>query len=309
MTAVYILLGILAFILLVCIFVGNYLVSFAIDTKSRFNLETKAKKEGWQVKRPDYSKEENFLKTQTKIETVVSKEGFKLSAYFAPCKKKTNKYVLLVHGYGGIPEEMVPFAEHYLSKGFNCVIPVMRSHGISEGRYMGMGTLERNDMFLWLNLIIKKSPDAEILLHGVSMGAATVMMMTGMTLPSNVKVCVEDCGYTSVKDIFSDKIKNLFHLPAFPLIQFASGLSRIRAGYSFTKGNSVKAVSKSKIPMVFIHGEDDGFIPVSMVDQVYNACKTDKTKLIVPGANHIESLKKAPELYWKTIDEFIKKYI
>lgn len=309
MTALYIVLGIVLFILIVCFFGGNYLVSFSLDRESKFNLEAKAKREGWQVKRPDYSKEEAFLKNDTIVEHIFSRDGFKLTAYYADCKKKTNKFVLLIHGYGGIPEEMVPFARHYLEKGFNCLIPVMRAHGISEGRYMGMGALEKFDMFLWLDFICKKNPDAEILLHGVSMGGATVMMMSGMNLPPNVKVAVEDCGYTSIHDIFSNKLKTLFHLPSFPMIQIASLVSRMRAGYSFSKGNSLKSVSKAKIPMVFIHGQDDGFIPVEMVDKVYNACPTDKTKLIVPGANHIKSLSTAPVDYWNTVDNFIKKYI
>lgn len=312
MISLYIILGILLFLIIVCLVIGNFLVSFSIDRKSKFNLESKAKKEGWNVERPDYSKETEFLQKECIVESVFSKEGYKLFSYFANSKagkNKTDKYAILIHGYGGIPEEMVSYAKHYLELGFNCLIPVHRSHGKSDGRYIGMGTLERYDMLLWINLIIKKNPNAKILLHGVSMGGATVMMTCGLNLPENVKVAVEDCGYTTVKDIFSDKIKKMFHLSPFPLIQISSLVCKLRAGYSFTKGNSIKAVSNSKIPIAFIHGEKDGFVPVQMVDRVYNACKTEKCKLIVQGADHTKSLSENPELYWNTVDNFIKKFI
>lgn len=309
MIGLYIFIGILIVLFIVMLFVANYMVSFSLDRTSKFNLETKAKKEGWQVKRPDMSDDQKWMHENAKIESIVTKDGLKLKGFYIPSKKKSNKSVLLIHGYGGIPEEMVPMARHYFSKGYSCLIPIHRSHGESEGRYISMGTFESRDMLLWLNILINKNPNTNILLHGVSMGGATVMMMCGLKLPENVKVAVEDCGYTNVNDIFSDKIRNLFHLPSFPLIPLSSAVCKVRAGFNFKEGDSLKSVKQTKIPLFFVHGTDDGFIPPKMMETLFNACNSPKEKLFIEGANHAESIKKNPKLYWEKIDSFIEKYM
>lgn len=309
MTAVYICLIVICVLFVVVICVSNYLVSFSLDRKSKFNLESKAKKEGWQVKRPDMTEAEKFLKEKGRIVYISSREGYQLKGFLINGKTKSDKYALLIHGYGGIPEEMYPMVLHYIQKGFNCLIPVHRAHGESQGRYISMGTFECNDMSFWIDFIIKENPKAHILLHGVSMGGATVMMTCGLNLPDNVKVAVEDCGYTNVNDIFTDKLKKLFHLPSFPIMPIASSVCKIRAGFTFKQGDSIKSLQRSKIPMIFIHGSDDGFVPPYMLDILYNSCSCPKDKVVIEGANHAESVKINPKLYWEKIDAFIKNYI
>lgn len=169
--------------------------------------------------------------------------------------------------------------------------------------------LQRPDVLAWIDTIIQRDPEARIVLHGVSMGGATVMMASGEDLPDNVKCIVEDCGYSSVWDEFSFQLKNVFHLPAFPILNAASMFSKLRAGYSFQEASSVEQLKKATVPMLFIHGDADTFVPFEMLDVVYNACASaEKEKLVSPGAAHGGAVSTEPTLYWDTVTAFLDKY-
>ena len=133
----------------------------------------------------------------------------------------SHKWLLGFHGYTSSRAGFRDIAAFYAARGFNVLLPDLRAHGESEGKYIGMGWLDRKDALKWIDLIVETDPEAEIVLHGVSMGGATVMMTAGEALPDNVKGIVEDCGYTSVWDIFADELDYLFGLPTFPLLNTA----------------------------------------------------------------------------------------
>ena len=221
-----------------------------------------------------------------------------------------HKYAILFHGYTGASWQMAPYAKMFYDMGYSVITPDARAHGESEGNYIGMGWLERPDVLSWINSVTGTDPDAEIVLHGVSMGGATVMMAAGEDLPDNVKCIVEDCGYSSVWDEFRLQLKNVFGLPAFPLLNVASLVCQIRAGYSFTEASSVKQLQKATVPMLFIHGDADTFVPFSMLDVVFEACTSaEKEKLVVHDAAHGAAADTDPELYWDTVTTFVGKYI
>ena len=143
---------------------------------------------------------------------------------------------------------------------------------------------------------VELDPEAEIVLYGVSMGAATVMMASGEAdLPVQVRCVIEDCGYTSVWDEFSGQLKELFGLPPFPVLNAADLVCRIRAGYSITEASALRQVERSVTPTLFIHGEEDTFVPFWMLEELYQAASCEKEKLAVPGAAHAESAAVAPE--------------
>ena len=224
--------------------------------------------------------------------------------------REGNKYAILFHGYTGAAWQMAPYAKIFYDMGYSVLTPDARAHGESEGDYIGMGWLERPDVLSWIDSITGTDPDAEIVLMGVSMGGATVMMAAGEDLPGNVKCIVEDCGYSSVWDEFRLQLKNVFGLPAFPLLDAASLVCRIRAGYSFKEASSVTQLQKATVPMLFIHGDADTFVPFSMLDEVYEACASaEKEKLVVHDAAHGAAADTDPELYWNTVFTFVGKYI
>ena len=150
-----------------------------------------------------------------------------------------------------------------------------------------------------------------MVLFGVSMGGARVMMTAGEAdLSPSVKCVIEDCGYTSVWDEFAGQLQEMFGLPTFPVLDAASLVTQIRAGYGFKEASAVEQLKKNVRPMLFIHGEEDTFVPYSMLDVVYSACAgPDKERLSVPGAGHGEASWKDPELYWSTVGAFLDKYM
>ena len=235
--------------------------------------------------------------------------NLKLHGYEITNLGESNIWTIIVHGYYGKGSDMSYYAEQYFNKGYNVLLVDLRGHGKSQGDYIGMGWHDRLDLIDWANYIINKNPECKIILHGVSMGAATVMMATGENLPSNIKVAIEDCGYTSIWDEFEMQLKVLFNLPAFPVLNAASTVCKINAGYDLKEGSAVEQVRKSKTPTLFIHGDQDKFVPFEMLDILYDAANCEKQKLVIEGAAHAESVRVNPNLYWNTVDGFIGKYI
>ena len=147
----------------------------------------------------------------------------------------------------------------------------------------------------------------KIMLHGTSMGGATVLMASGLDLPDNVKGIVSDCGFTSPKEVFTHVLNNMYHLPAFPAIQGADLINKKLAGYGMDECNAKNEVKKAKVPILFIHGSEDTFVPCSMCNEIYDNCSSPKRKLIVEGAAHAESYYKDMAAYEKALDEFAEE--
>ena len=287
--------------------VGNYFYNFAISSKDNpFETGELSLPEGTELM-PGSSFlaadaiEENYLSA--------SEDGLKLYS-----RSKTNPdsdvWVILAHGYSGDGLTMGSYAEKFYEMGLSILVPDMRGHGKSEGSYRGMGWHDSLDIIDWTYYINDSYPDSEIVLFGVSMGAATVMMSSGEALPGNVKAIVEDCGYSSIYEEFKYQLKELYKLPSFPVLNLAGVVTQLRAGYNFmNEGDSVSQVAKSVTPILFIHGAKDDFVPASMLDKVYEATGAEREKLIVEGAGHAMSADHSPELYWQTVRQFLNKHL
>ena len=238
---------------------------------------------------------------------ITSYDDLKLYARFL--KNDSNKFIILCHGFTGSHREMVGRAEHFYRKGYNVLLPDARSHGSSEGTYRGMGYLETKDIKQWIDKIIASNPEAEIVLMGQSMGAATVMMTASTPLPTNVKCVIEDCGYTGVYEEFSQQISQRYHVPSFPIMNIANVLSKKIAGYSFKEASPVNMIKNCHLPILMIHGTEDAVVPYEFLDQLYEAANEPKEKLTVEGAGHCMSMVIETDLYWNTIDSFIEKHL
>lgn len=239
----------------------------------------------------------------------VSSDGLKLHAtYFPPIKEgKTKKRVVICfHGYTskGL-SDFTGLSDYYFRHGYAMLHPDARAHGESEGKYIGFGCLDRKDALGWIDWVIKKcGTDVEIILHGISMGGATVLMTSGLELPPQVKGIISDCGFTSPKEVFTYVLKTMYHLPAFPIIPLANIANKKLAGYGMDECNAKREVAKAKVPILFIHGSKDTFVPVTMCHEIYECCASPKKKLIVEGAAHGESYYKDMKTYENAIDEF-----
>lgn len=217
-----------------------------------------------------------------------------------------------MHGYTGVPEETAKWAHRYARMGFTVLVPSQRAQDLSEGRYVGMGWLERNDLLNWIDLIVSSDADAHILLYGGSMGAATVMMTTGdPRLPRNVVSAIVDSGYTSARMVFIDSLRHSSRLPkplAAVCVDAAGLFCKHYAGYDFSEATCLQSLRHTVIPMLFIHGEQDDIVSSRFLKINYEACSSiDREKLMVPDARHMEASVVDPELYWNTVNAFIKR--
>ena len=219
----------------------------------------------------------------------------------------TNKWAIILHGYRSNPSSVLTIGEHFSEKGYNVLIPSMRACADSEGEYVGMGWLDKDDLKCWINLIIEENKDAEIILHGSSMGAATVLMVSGDELPANVKNIIADSGYTSVWDIFASEAKARFNLPEFPVLNMFQVVANRKAKYDIKEASALEQVKKSKTPILFIHGDKDDFVPEYMCEKLYDAANCLKEKLIINGAGHTDGKYREPEKYYNTIFDWISR--
>ena len=174
---------------------------------------------------------------------------------------------------------------------------------------MGFGCKDRLDALRWIDWMIRKVEREEhmpvqILLHGTSMGASTVLMASGLRLPDQVKGIISDCAFTSPKEVFTHVLHSMYHLPAFPMLNIADFVNRKKAGYGLDECNAAREVRKAKVPALLIHGSRDTFVPCSMCEEIYRNYAGPKRKLIVSGAGHAESYYKDPEAYEAALDEF-----
>lgn len=210
-------------------------------------------------------------------------------------------------------DTMGAYAAMFHKIGYNTLLPDARGHGQSQGNYIGYGWREKVDVKKWAKEVIQKNgSDSKIAIFGVSMGGATTMMASGLTMPRQVKAYIEDCGYTNVKDEVEHEAEDLYHLPTFPrfpLVEVLSGITRLRAGYFLGDGSSIRQVAKNKRPMFFIHGEKDTFVPTKMVYDNYQASKGKKELWIVPGAKHAKSFATKPAQYQKKVKAFLNRYL
>lgn len=259
------------------------------------------------AKNPLYPYEKGFNQLSKNTMTMTNK-GLNQYAWYVPASQPTDKTVIVVHGFSNDKSDMKPYAKLFHDMGYNVLMPDNIAHGKSEGNIIGYGWNDKDNVIKWSQIIAKKNPESQITLFGVSMGAATVMMASGEQMPHQINTIIEDCGYTSVWDELAYQAKEMYHLPAFPLLYEVSAISRIRAGFTYGQASSLKALTKNHLPVLFIHGSDDDFVPTEMVYRNMKATKGPKELYVAKDAKHAKSFQKNPEVYREKIALFLKKY-
>lgn len=239
------------------------------------------------VFKQDIDEGRNWISSlEFKEEWITSYDGTKLYGRFYenPGSKTT---ILMMHGFrsNALHDFSCAF-KFYYDKGFNLMVPDQRAHGKSEGKYITYGVKERYDALAWLNHVNTLIPDGTLYATGVSMGATTVLMAAGLDLPPNLKGIIADCGFTSPAEIIKKVMTADMKLPLFPLYYTTRVMTRAFAGFDFEEYSAVTAVAESKVPILFLHGKEDGFVPFSMGEQIYDATLCEKKAVWVVGADH-----------------------
>ena len=243
--------------------------------------------------------------------TLVGQDGEVLHARYVAAREKTAKTAVIVHGYTDNSIRMLMIGYMYHNDlGFNILLPDLHHHGHSGGRAVRMGWKDRLDVLRWMDVANEVFGGAtEMVVHGISMGAATTMMVSGEEQQPYVKCFVEDCGYTSVWDQFAKELKEDYGLPAFPLLHVASRLCAWRYGWNFREASALEQVRKCRLPMLFIHGDADDYVPTWMVYPLYEAKAGDKELWVVSGAAHAKSYRDNREEYTERVRRFVGRYI
>ena len=261
-------------------------------------------------KSSEIPKGNDFYKNTPHIKlTIKNRADENINAILYKNPSGSNVYVIYCHGYNASVQDNAHMAMHHYQMGYNVLMPHMRAHKGSDHNYCTMGWLERLDVVDWARFISATNKDCKIVLHGLSMGAGTVMMATGEQLPKNVVCAIEDCGYTSVYEVYRAQIWKVAHLPPFPSLAIFRSLAKKIAGFDIKEASAVEAVKRSKTPTLFIHGDADPLVPFRMLDEVYENAACEKEKIVFAGADHATSATKYPELYWSSVKAFIEKYI
>lgn len=247
---------------------------------------------------------------------ILSVEGLHLWAAYLPAKEESHRWAVCVHGYHDDHTSMGIYGKRLHEAGFHVLLPDQRGYGRSEGLVTGWGYDERLDLVGWISWLLRRDPKAEILLLGVSMGAATVLMATGGALPKNVRAAVSDCSFSTLEaemrhvmssqPIFGERLSGVSSWVAFRALRQAA---LRRAGYDLCKVSPLDAVTRSRTPTLFIHGTADNFVPAQMMGRLYRAAACPKSFLWVPGSAHAVEAAEQPELYWGAVDALLEKYM
>lgn len=254
--------------------------------------------------------EQDFHREDFKL---VSDYGYILSGSIIPRDpnvvqdNKKERVVVLVHGYTFCQFGSVKYINIFRKLGFHCIIFDNRNHGYSGKAITTMGYYEARDLKKVCGYVrTRLGDDIVIGTHGESMGAATVMM--NAPLDNRLAFVIEDCGYSNLSDQLAHNLKQIYHLPRLPFLGVASIFSRLRGGIFFHQVIPKKEVAKcDSLPMLFLHGEQDDFVPSGMIKEIYEVKKGYRRMRIFPNAAHGESYWNNQKEYSREIEEFLKE--
>ncbi|MCK9171079.1 MAG: alpha/beta hydrolase [Treponema sp.] len=250
-----------------------------------------------------------YKEQQKETVQITSYDGLRLSAEYLPAVTPRGT-IICMHGFhSSAVRDFSPVVRFLHENGWNLLLPSQRSHGKSEGRYLTFGVRERYDCRSWVTFINgRNGTGLPVVLYGVSMGCATVVMSLGLEQPVNVKAVVADCGFTSPYEEIANVLKNYNHLPVHPVMLFARMQTRVIAGFGLKEYSTFDALRNNKIPVLFIHGGRDKFVPTEMSRRNYEACTAPKDLLIVEHAEHAVSSILDTAEYEKKTAGFLEKY-
>ena len=240
--------------------------------------------------------------------TITSYDGLKLYGKYYH-QSDSAPLAILFHGYRSASAERDFCGGMKLcrDKGFNVLLVDERAQGRSEGRAITFGIKERYDCLSWAEYASKRfGKDKPVFLVGVSMGAATVTMASSLPLPENVAGIAADSGYSSPSVIIKEVIKQR-HLPLHITYFLARLGAKLYGGFDLEECSSSEALKNCKVPVLFIHGEGDDFVPCYMSRENYDSCSSEKLLLTVPKAIHGMSYFLDMDKYSETFDSFVTK--
>lgn len=286
---------------------SDYIMRMAMDRKMPKTNFTRRGEDPYAVF-DEYA--ERLKNTPHETVEIESHDGLKLVGHWFE-NEDPKRIILAAHGWRSHWYRDFAYSFQFLrEQGCSILYIEQRAQGASEGKYMGFGLTERYDILDWLAWIREKcGTDLPVYLAGISMGATTVLMASGLGLPPEVKGIIADSGFTSPAEIWKHVAKKNMHLPFLLTDLYSRILCRLKLGVASNSYSTVDALkTNASIPVLFVHGQDDSFVPVEMTKENYAACAAPKDILIVPGAIHGMGYYVEKEKYEEKEKEFFRKY-
>ena len=273
------------------------------------NLDEMLSRPVYRISREESLQARDWLAAQKPERVEVrSYDGLRLVADFVPCPQARGT-ILFFHGWRSRPlADFGPALRSYYAKGLNLLLVHQRGQGPSGGRFMTFGIKERRDVHSWVQWHgARFGTEAPILLSGLSMGASTVLMACGEPFSANVRGVIADCGFTSPKEIIRSVCRSC-HVPPWAVVPVMGLFAKLFAGFGFSAYSTVTAMKQTQVPILFAHGEADGFVPCEMTRRAYAACASpDKTLLLVKEAHHGTSYLLERTRYEEAISRFLER--
>ena len=314
-TIILVIVGVLLLLVVASAGAAAYLVNFALEPRNNHGRNVAGSYERLYKEYPAMHAWVDSMRKAGNLRdtTIKAWDGDRHHALYAFASHPTGKTAVLVHGYRDSSVGMLMLARMYASYGYNVLLPDLHAHGQSQGKDIRMGWLDRKDVEQWIgvarHVFAPGADTARIVVHGISMGAATTMCVSGDNTPAAVKCFVEDCGYTSAWQEFGYQLKQMFHLPEFPVLYIASWISSKRFGWNFKQASPLRQVARCTKPMLFIHGSNDTYVPTRMVYPLFHAKSGDKNMYMAAGSAHAESYHDHPTQYTRRVMGFVSQYI
>jgi len=239
-----------------------------------------------------------------------SYDGLDLFAYYRPARVKDNrKLVIFMHGWKDTASSMAAFAQLYLEKtDCHILIPHMRTHGMSGGRYIGFGLPDSQDILMWTSYMEEHlQGPLTILYHGWSMGAAAILIAAGSGhLSQSVAGVVVDSPYASFESQLRYNMKRKYHFAPGFLLTSVDHFIKKNLGYSIRKISPIARARKIEVPVLMIHGTKDTFVPTQMSEALFERIHSPKRLLLVQDAEHVMSYDVAPSTYSSEVEQFLR---
>lgn len=242
--------------------------------------------------------------------TLTADDGKILVAQKVVVDKNNNNWVVILHGQNGTVEDIYDIGFHYAKEGYNILMPDLRAHGESEGSFFGMGWLDRLDVINWIDVIVEEYPSADVVIHGVDLGADTALMLSGEPLKDSVKAIVAEGAYTNAWEAVKTEYETRHEeWPVFPILNMVNPVAKVWGGYTLKEADAVKQVQNAKVPILLIHGKNDTYVTEAMTEELNQAIASEHEVLTIETGTHEDCRFAEPDTYYNKVMEFIEKYV